>query len=164
MKKSEKTRMIRETIRKNRYPLPIQKEDAKLDGNCYAYAIGSKYEEDPENNNGDEYIYNLGNMSNFKHEPTSIEEAEKMFLADMKVLGISARKSYLKEKIENGEWKIAFFLKNDDDYDFHFVRQDKDGKWSEKECINGRVRKLGMKPKCRRHYELVGYYILSCKN
>lgn len=162
MKKSKKILMIRKSIKENRYPLPISKEDAKLDGNCYAYAIGSKYEEDPENTE-DEYIYNLGNMSNLTNEPTCIEEAEEMFIADMKVLGISVRKSYLKEKVRDGEWKVVFFFKNDYDYDFHFARQDKNGKWSEKECINGRVRRLGRTPKCRRCYELVGYYMLSCK-
>ena len=87
----------------------MSKEDAKLAGNCYAYAIGSKYEENSCRYYGGEYTYNLGVISNFP-EPETIEEAENAFIADMKALGISVRKSYLKEKVKKGEWKVVLWF------------------------------------------------------
>lgn len=163
MKKKEKIQLICKSIKENRYPLKISKKDTYLKGNCYAYAIGSKYEES-DTYYDREYIYNLGSISNLP-DPATSKEAENAFIADMKVLDISVRESYLKEKVKKGEWKIALFFEEDNNFhDFHFIRQDEDGKWSEKEGINGKVKKMGRRPKCRKGYILVGYYMLNCKN
>ncbi len=161
MKKSKKIEEICKSIKQNRYPLKTSWEHSKLKGNCYAYAIGSKYEEDSASSCEEEYIYNLGNIANLPY-PETIEEAKRAFIADMNVLGITVEESDLKQKVRNGQWKIVFFFdENDKEHDFHFARQDKNRKWSNKCGIDGPITRLGRIPKHYPEYTLVGYYILE---
>lgn len=160
MRKEEKIVLIQKSIRENKYPLKYDFRDVYRKGNCYSYAVGSKYEEC--NIWGDEYIYNLGCISN-QTPATNIQEAEKNFLKDMEVLGVRVRKSSLKEKILEGEWKVVLFYDDTfiDSYDFHFARQDIDGTWSHREYIDGPVRTLGKNPEGCTDLTFVSYYILK---
>lgn len=160
MNKEEKIALIRKSIQGNRYPLEYDYRDGYRKGNCYSYAIGSKYEDNSIF--GEEYIYNLGCIS--KQSPaTNIQEAEKNFIKDMEVLGIQVRKSCLDEITLEGEWKIVLFYDDYfvDSYDFHFARQDKGGEWSHKEWIDGPVRILGKNPENCTDLSCVSYYVLK---
>ena len=161
MNKSEKIALIRESIHKNNYPLEYESISYCNSSNCYSYAIGSSY---VESRYEDEYIYNLGCMSN--HYPAkTMKEAEEAFLADMKVLGILVRKSNFEEPVLDQEWKVAFFYEDCfiDSYDFHFARQNADMSWSHQEGIWRPVRSLGDTPEYCTDLDFVGYYILKVK-
>lgn len=162
MKKEEKIALIRNSIKSNKYPLKYNFLDVYKKGNCYSYAIGSSYEDEHFLFSGEEYIYNLGCISN-SPPATTIEEAEKNFIKDMEKLGILVRKSSLNEPILKDEWKVVLFYEDAfiDSYDFHFARQDEDGNWSHKEFINGPIRILGSNPENCTDLTLVSYYVLK---
>lgn len=166
MKKSEKIELIRKSIRKNRYPIKDWRCSYYTHNNCYGYALGAEYSEDyykifPKNED-EEYIYNLGCISGSK-PARNIEQAERNFISDMKVLGIFTRKSSLEEQICDEEWKVVLFYNDEDSdsYDFHLARQDANGEWSHKKYCNGPVRRLGETPEDCTELSLVGYYILK---
>ena len=166
MDKSEKILLIWESIQKNSYPLEYKHISYYDSSNCYSYVIGSRY---IENSNEEEYIYNIGCISN-KETPKNIQEAEEAFLSDMKVLGINVRKSNFDEQTKEQEWKVVFFYDSwsidlEGEHiqlcDFHFARQDADGEWSHQEGIKRPIRPLGKKPENCTDLDLVGYYILK---
>lgn len=168
MKKSEKIKLIKKSIRRNRYPIEDWRCSYYTNNNCYGYGLGAEYNENnykifPENED-EEYIYNLGCISGSK-PARNIKEAERNFMADMKVLDILVRKSYLEERIQNGEWKVVLFYDQEDpdSYNFHFARQDVDGTWSHKEYCNGPVKRFDGNPEGCTDLQIVGYYILKVK-
>lgn len=158
MDKDEKILKIRESITQNKYPLEY--DSFFNSGNCYAYAIGSKFRDLDFRK---DYIYNLGNISHIIYPPKTLSEAEKAFKLDMDVLGISCRKSSYQEILLPNEWKVILFYDDcfEDSYDFHFIRQDKDGSWSYKEGMNGRVWAFDGNPENACELDFVGYYILK---
>ena len=160
MNKEEKIALIRKTIQENKYPLKFDYSDVYFKGNYYSYIFGSKYEEIVIF--GEEYIYNLGCISN-QSPATNSEEAEKNFIKDMEVLGIQVRKSYLDEITLDGEWKVVLFYDKcfDGSYDFHFARQNKGGEWSHRKWINGPIELLGENPEGCTDLSFVSYYILK---
>lgn len=162
MKKEKKIEQIRNSLKNNKYPLKYDFSIAYKKGNCYSYAIGSSYEEESFLFSEEEYIYNLGCISN-SPPATTIEEAEKNFIRDMQKLEVLVRKSYLREPIHKDEWKVVLFYEDRfiDSYDFHFARQDEDGNWSHKEFINGPIQVLGSNPENCTDLTLVSYYILK---
>lgn len=164
MEKERKIQLIRESMRKNRYPLKYEWRYSYSDSNCYSYALGSGYREERYSEG---YIYNLGSMSGYD-PPKDKKEAEEAFIADMKVLGINVRKSSLEEEIQEGEWKVVLFFDYEFDEiikipyrDFHFARQNEDGSWSHKEFKEGPVRQLSSNPEYCTDLDLVGYYMLK---
>lgn len=161
MEKERKIKLIRESIKQNRYPLKYEWRSIYADSNCYSYALGSGYK---ENRHSEGYIYNLGSMSGYD-PPKDNKEAEEAFMSDMKVLGIKVRKSSLDEEMQEGEWKVVLFFACELDEipfrDFHFARQNEDGSWSHKECIEGPVRQLSSNPEYYTDLDLVGYYMLK---
>lgn len=157
MDRKEKRARIRESIVRNKYPL---KYDPFFDsGNCYAYAIGSKFK-DPD---GYDYIYNLGNISHIIYPPTTMLEAERAFKYDMAFLKISCRDSSFQEALSPDEWKVILFYDDyfKDSYDFHFIRQDKDGTWSYKDGVYGKTYSFNGNPEKACELAFVGYYILK---
>lgn len=164
MEKERKIELIRESMRKNRYPLKYEWRTIYEDSNCYSYALGSGYKEDKHSK---EYIYNLGCISGYA-PPNNEKEVEEAFRNDMEVLGIKVRKSSLKEEVQEGVWKVALFF--DYEFDevleipyrhFHFARQNEDRSWSHKEFIEGPVRQLSLNPEYCTDLDLVGYYMLK---
>lgn len=110
-----------------------------------------------------DFIYNLGNISHIIYPPRTLLEAEKAFMLDMQILGISCRKSSFQETLLANEWKIILFYDDffEDSYDFHFIRQDKDGSWSYKEGMNGKTWSFSGNPENVSELDFVGYYILK---
>lgn len=159
MNKSEKIKLIRESISQNNYPLQFKSMSLYESSNCYSYAIGSKYVEDK---NADEYIYNLGCMAGLKW-PRNSKEAENAFIEDMKVLGIQVKKSFFMQPLQKDEWKVALFFQFWGGLfrDFHFARQDADGEWSHQEGIALPIYQIGENPEWCTHLDLVGYYVLK---
>lgn len=158
MDREEKILKIRKSILQNKYPL---KYNPFFDsGNCYAYAIGSNFKDVDFMN---DFIYNLGNISQIIYPPRTLLEAEKAFILDMQVLGINCRKSSFQETLLANEWKVILFYDDwfEDSYDFHFIRQDKDGSWSYKEGMNGRTWSFNGNPENASELDVVGYYILK---
>ncbi len=158
MDREEKVLKIRESILQNKYPLEY--DPSFNSGNCYAYAIGSKYNDVDFRN---DFIYNLGNISHIIYPPKNLLEAEKAFKLDMQILGISCRRTSFQEILLPNEWKVVFFYYNyfEKFYDFHFIRQDKNGSWSYKEGISGRTRSFYGNPENISELDLVGYYALK---
>lgn len=159
MDRKEKIAKIREGLLKNQYPLEF-KNYAYSQENCYAYALGSDFKEDP---NDSDYIFNIGAISGKEQYPRTYAEAEEAFMDDMKVLGIECRKCDMYEEVKNGEWKVLLFfdLLYANLYDFHFIREDRDGLWSHKQGIQGGVWRFGGDPEMKTDLTFVGSYILK---
>lgn len=162
MKKEEKIALIRNSLKNNTYPLKYDYSFAYKEGNCYSYALGSYYEESYCLFSEEEYIYNLGCISD-SSPATTKQEAERNFINDMKILQILVRKSSLDEQLKENEWKVILFYDDAfiDSYDFHFARQDSDGNWSHKEFVNGPIRTLGSNPENCTDLSFVSYYALK---
>lgn len=160
MERKEKIARIRESMLKNQYPLEFNQYHCNKE-NCYAYMLGSDFE---DNDPDEDYIYNLGCISQ-TIMPRTIPEAEEAFYKDMDALGVDCRRCELDAKVNPGEWKIVFFFEGTftDEYDFHFVREDKGGGWSHKAGFHGGVWRFGRDPRCMTDLDFVGCYILKIR-
>lgn len=159
MERIEKIAKIRESMLKNQYPLEFNQYHCNKE-NCYAYMLGADFEDSDQ---GIDYIYNLGCMSHVIYPPKNIPEAEEAFYKDMDALGVDCRRCELDAKVNPGEWKIVFFFEGTftDEYDFHFVREDKGGGWSHKAGFHGGVWRFGCDPRYITDLDFVGCYILK---
>ena len=167
MELSEKISRIRAGLLNNTYPMAYN--DDSLAKNCYAYAIGSEYREDT---NDDYYVFNLGTMSQ-KGFPKTIKSAKYIFMADMEALGIECKESYYNDPIQSDEWKVMLLYRDPEKGpDFHVVRQDIDGAWSQKRgcTLFGEIQRIKAKnvdelvKKCEyEDYDLVGFFKLKLK-
>lgn len=85
------------------------------------------------------------------------------FKEDCKVLGLQVLPTTVKEKIGANEYKIAVYVKEGDD--FHFARQDSNGKWSEKDGWNGNIRNIDEEDvdEYDEGYEFIGVFKVSKK-
>lgn len=104
--------------------------------NCYAYCLDLDVE-DPETT-----IFIPGSISNKNASKNilTISTLIKNLKNDLEFLGISYRDN--KGLLNSGEYRIGIFtgyIYPDHPISFHFVRQDSDGKWSEKFGWNGPV-------------------------
>ncbi len=101
--------------------------------NCYLYVLQacmdfSVYEE---------YLHMIvpGFLSRNKIENKTYKDTEncviERFEDDLKALGFQAVPTTLEERISKKEYKIAVYVK--ENFDYHFARQDSNGKWSEKD-------------------------------
>ena len=115
-----------------------------LNTNCYCYALGitfpkifykkyMKYSIEP-------FCHNLGFASRHLFAATENEKLEN-FYRDLDVLNIKYYESGLNQDNFYGGYKIALYLSR---YDFHFLRQNVDGSWSEKRGYAGNVIKRDM--------------------
>lgn len=95
--------------------------------NCYLYAMRACM-----NFRGYERFIVPGFISRGqKNDYRDIEEITlQYFIEDCESLGLQAFPSEVDEPIGTTEYKIAVYVKTGSD--FHFARQDSDGKWSEK--------------------------------
>jgi len=101
--------------------------------NCYGYALGidlpeyiyKKYNEVES----DGIRHNLGFISG-KDFPVTDRDKLDNLLSDFEVLNIKWFETDIERPNEHGGYKIAFYC--DDWRDFHLIRQNKDGSWSEK--------------------------------
>lgn len=126
--------------------------------NCYAYAIQACM-----NLSGRDiwpgFIFN-GKENDYQDTKDCVLD---YFKKDCEALGLQAFPTTIKEKISKTEYKIAVYIKEGDD--FHFARQDSNGKWSEKDGWTGRIRKIDEEyvDENIEGYEFIGVFRLSKK-
>lgn len=101
--------------------------------NCYGYALGIDL---PEyiykkylNVESDGIRHNLGFASGKKF-PVTVQGKLDNLLSDLQTLNIKWFETDMECPNEHGGYKIAIYC--DDWRDFHLIRQNKDGSWSEK--------------------------------
>lgn len=99
--------------------------------NCYAYALRACMHFDFFG-----YCIAPGFISKGKKNDyrATKEHTLQYFKEDCEVLGLQVIPTELKEKTGANEYKIAVYL--EEGYDYHFVRQDSNGHWSEKDGWN----------------------------
>lgn len=111
------------------------------DTNCYAYALGLDI---PEDNIG-EAAFEPGVISNvnsiYKDDNYSLKYSDLLnyLYSDLEALGIGFKEIHPDERINDDEWKIALYTefsasKKNIEYlfDYHFLRQHKNGIWYHK--------------------------------
>lgn len=69
-------------------------------------------------------------------EPSDQQDAFKLITEQLEQkickTGLLLEECQINDKIEDGQWKVAYYYKDGDDKDFHFIRQEDDGIWSSK--------------------------------
>lgn len=124
--------------------------DFKSEFNCYAYAMQFKEKIDPSEK--DIYYY-PGFLS--IGEPFIWTENTIMdgFYKDCDILGIEHIPSNLDEEINTDSYKIAIMIERKIGMlkGFHFIRQNKNGVWSEKRGYFGSVEKVSSPSKVERY-------------
>ena len=159
MEMQQKIEIIRNQILNSDYPRAYEPDSNAR--NCYAYALGCDFPDYDRKNN---FVFNLGVLSgkDFDKDINTVIQAQRAFEADMRVLGIKCRKSYCDEKLKKNEWKVILFFRISPWYkDFHFIRQDKDGRWSQKKGLFGSISRIDSYPEEASSYELVGCFALK---
>lgn len=130
----EMRRALRKMLSQKRYPLIYGTMEENRYTNCYAYAFDVVLMAD------DVRFFGFLGWTIGKYEwVTSPKEAISLLKIDVKCMGKNI------EECENAEipqkgYKIASFLMPTGD--FHFMRQDEDGTWSEKDGYEGNIRKV----------------------
>ena len=115
----------------------MQGSDDPTSPNCYAYAIGSPYNEQPGATSG-----------RFPTKWNDVNDVGKSVEADLKVKGYTVRKiSGPNAKVYDNEFKIALRVGTKPYgynpftgqlyYDYHFMRQTNTGQWAEKHGTGG---------------------------
>lgn len=102
--------------------------------NCYAYAFGITLEQDAH-----QYFGFLGWTIGKYENVRNVELAESRLSIDVARMGLKLIKVEDANMPEKG-FKIAFFLMSDGN--FHFMRINKDGTWSEKNGYGGKVQRV----------------------
>lgn len=136
---------LRNNIKNNQYPLCYEDDfqfyNKNPKFNCYAYALGLKT---PNRFFGLKWegvhLYNPGTISSFKmilYDRSSLIEA---FLADCDALGFNVSD---KNNLEYNSFNVAVYFERWTNFgDFHFIRQNNDGTWSNMKGVGGEVELL----------------------
>jgi len=101
--------------------------------NCYAYALQACM-------NLTRYDIVPGFIAGYSDYIPTKECTLQYFKEDCEALGLEVVTSDLKEQVSANEYKIAVYL--NEGRDFHFIRQDSDGKWSHKVGWKGDIEYL----------------------
>jgi len=124
--------------------------------NCYCYALGLKfpwifYKLYLQRANED-FAHNIGFISykNYSEDKKSILEN---LYSDLDVLKIQTYDADIESHPSHGGYKIAVYVA--EDYDFHILRQNKDGIWSHKLGYTDYILKLPQPEPLNPEYELV---------
>ena len=161
------TTKIKNVIKTNVYPPKFNKKRWKgvKHTNCYAYALDLPVRDTKMR------IFIPGCISSpyVKSAIFNPNELITRLKKDLDFLGLAYRKD--NGKLKEGEWRIAFYYfptLYDLPIDFHFVRQDEDGYWSEKNSWKAMVSNENEKsdsPPDLSEYDLkfMGVLILSKK-
>ncbi len=138
--------MLKMSLRKIRGSIQVYPENwiNVMETNCYAYALGLDIKE----NDICKYAYRPGTISVNRKLFVYKDEKEEMLHSkylsydsfidklesDLECLNLEYREAGLGEPIDSDEWKIALLTRKDDDRirDFHFIRQNSDGIWTQK--------------------------------
>lgn len=136
----EARKLLRQFIRKKKF-LPKYVECKKFpkaiieNTNCYGYVFEFfMHEYDPRLFG---FLgFTIGNYVPVKDQ----EKAKSLFKTDVTTMGRKIMET--DSTIPTKGFKIAFFLSNEKECDFHFMRMDNDGTWSEKDGYKGEIRKV----------------------
>ena len=121
---------------RNRLPKYEVWTDPKViaNSNCYAWAFNIPVQEDEQSFFG--FLgWTIGKYEAVQNKEVSIQR----LLTDIARMGFKAEQTMDAGIPEKG-FKIALFLFHDGD--FHFMRMDEDGTWSEKDGYGGEIRKV----------------------
>lgn len=107
--------------------------------NCYGYALGltqpqifyNKYYKIEREG----MSHNLGMMTQ-RYSTRNVDKQIELFYKDLEALNIKWYESDIEKENMHGGYKIALYFSP---YDFHFLRQNKDGLWSEKAGYSRRI-------------------------
>ena len=154
-------------LRKKHFPFCYMKmfDIIHIDNtNCFAYVLNQFI----TSNHDGRYSY-LGWTEFDENAYYTEEDAEKMMILDFNNLGFKVKKLKKEPKVKNNRINFAFFVgitAGKEDGDFHFVRQNLNGKWSHKLGYGGEVEyfKNSFGKYCSPHesdfeeVKFVGYY------
>jgi len=126
--------------------------------NCYAYAM--RICMDLSGYNIWPGFISMGQENDLEDTKESVLEH---FMEDCKCLGLKVSSTTISAKIQKNEYKIAVYV--DEGEDFHFARQDSNGKWSEKNGWGKVIEILDEKdvPKDENGYKFIGIFKVSKK-
>lgn len=132
--------------------------------NCYAYALRAcmNFNDDVKETGvfPKPSFISLGEENCYR---VTKERILTYFKEDCEALGLQVFPTELEEQIGANEYKIAIYVK--EDYDFHFARQDSNGKWSEKNGWYSDIEILKQEDvtKDEDGYEFIGIFRVSKK-
>ena len=144
-------RHLKTTIKRQPIPPKFNPKDWKEKRfNCYAYAMRAcmDFRNIPDNMFPRPGFISKGELSD--HYSLTSKYILKYFKKDCKALGLRALRTTLTEKLSENEYKIAVYCSECDD--FHFIRQDSNGKWSEKDGWNKPINIVHEKEIEKDHY------------
>ena len=139
---NRKVAKVKKVVIGNSYPPLFDYEkwcEGKKGCNCYAYAL------DIPVRDGSKQFWNPGVISgnNPSGKSYSVFNLIENIKADIETLGFSYRKDEC--TLHDGEYRIAIYHIPTYHYmsvSFHMVRQDEDGRWSEKPSWNSKVNRF----------------------
>ncbi len=124
-------------------PIPHLEDNYQLqNGNCYFYALAlpiPSYFKKIYQKTASAFTLNVGELSNtFNYYPFNSKDVLEYLYADLEYLKIKYYASNIKDNPQHNGYKIALFV---DEYepDYHFMRQNIDGTWSQKYGYNGSI-------------------------
>lgn len=124
--------------------------------NCYAYALQFNvdlYRSIYYKNLMRDFIrYCPGFLTDDVPDFYCEENLVKLFFSDLDVLGIKFSDCNLEDDVTSDSYKVIIMLEKKLIYkDFHFIRQNSDGSWSEKEGYYGNVKIVNPDEKIKRY-------------
>ena len=171
LKNSDEIKMIKSFIKRNAYPpvAPHYQSNLVFVGgkyNSYTHIWGFDYDQisllpfDPPIS--DVPGFSILNFENIKDKDELLERVR----SDMDFLGVDIQDDVRDEKVENGEWRIAIYL--GDKNDFHFMRENADGTWSHKIGYHHIIETKEYPPQkldtgVEQIYDLIGVYRLKVR-
>lgn len=100
-----------------------------------------------------------------KNDNRDTEEVTIQYLKeDCKILNLNISETTLDEKVSENEYKIAVYIQ--EYFDYHFIRQDSNGKWSEKAGWGGDIKIISRKDIAKEtygEYTFIGMFKISKK-
>lgn len=161
-------RELKKCISKNNYPpqySPQKWNNKKF--NCYLYALDLCMDFQPYLDDGRIVPGIPGFLSRAENNDYREikEKTLQYFIEDCEILNLNISETTLDEKINKNEYKIAVYVEEYDD--FHFVRQDSNGKWSEKAGWGGDIRQVKkediVSDSYKNRYKFIGMFKVSKK-
>lgn len=129
MKEYEKfIRQIKKNVKKQPLPPDYNPEDwADKSFNCYLYVLRACLDVRIYDNYIVPGFLSRGQVNDYRNLKSCLLE---YFMEDLEELGLNAVKTTVESKVVPESYKIAVYVK--EKRDFHFARQDSNGKWSQK--------------------------------
>ena len=155
-------RMAQEVARTQELPLEYSSNEGGPNNfNCYAYALGLsslnwyELEVTPGFMNGPTDIEN-----DVYYDQITNESIIPYVIEDLQVLGRKMEPDTFGNEIMKNSYKIAIYVGYEG---FHFIRQNKDGSWSEKDGWGGEVQLTSHEwlMKHNPYYKFLGVYRIS---